>query len=96
MRAQIGLVAHQAYLYEELSALENLLFFARMYAVPQARERSLSLLSACRVSAASQRTRQHILTRTGATSRRRAPCCMSRNCSCLMNRILVWTSKGMR
>jgi heme ABC exporter ATP-binding subunit CcmA len=44
VRALVGLVAHQAYLYEELSALENLLFFARMYAVPQARERSLSLL----------------------------------------------------
>src|SRR5947207_5685980 len=29
----VGLVAHQPYLYEELTALENLLFFARMYNV---------------------------------------------------------------
>ena len=35
----IGFVAQQPYLYEELTALENLLFFARMYGVqhPQTR-----------------------------------------------------------
>lgn len=44
LRACIGLVAHQAYLYEELSALENLLFFGRLYSVPQACERALLLL----------------------------------------------------
>lgn len=44
VRARVGLVAHQTYAYEELSALENLLFFARLYGVAQARERSLALL----------------------------------------------------
>src|SRR6266496_2834547 len=32
VRALVGIVAHQPYLYPELTALENLLFFARMYA----------------------------------------------------------------
>lgn len=44
VRARVGLVAHQAYIYEELSALENLLFFARLYAVEQAPQRALALL----------------------------------------------------
>jgi len=44
VRGLIGLVAHQPYLYEELTALENLLFFARMYAVKHAQERAHSLL----------------------------------------------------
>ncbi len=44
IRRCVGLVAHQPYLYEELTALENLLFFARMYVVPQARERAETLL----------------------------------------------------
>ncbi len=44
VRALIGFVAHQPYLYPELTALENLLFFARMYAVKQGRERAVALL----------------------------------------------------
>ncbi|WP_081838368.1 heme ABC exporter ATP-binding protein CcmA [Thermogemmatispora carboxidivorans] len=44
VRRLVGLVAHQPYLYEELTALENLLFFARMYGVARGRERALSLL----------------------------------------------------
>jgi len=44
IRHLVGFVAHQPYLYEELTALENLLFFASMYSVPSARERALSLL----------------------------------------------------
>jgi heme ABC exporter ATP-binding subunit CcmA len=44
VRAQVGFVAHQPYLYEELTALENLLFFGRMYAVPQSKARALTLL----------------------------------------------------
>ncbi|MBV8822037.1 MAG: ATP-binding cassette domain-containing protein [Ktedonobacteraceae bacterium] len=31
VRHLVGFVAHQPYLYEELTALENLLFFGRMY-----------------------------------------------------------------
>jgi heme ABC exporter ATP-binding subunit CcmA len=44
VRGLVGLVAHQLYLYEELTALENLLFFARMYAVKHAQERARTLL----------------------------------------------------
>ena len=44
VRALVGFVAHQPYLYEELSAWENLLFFGRMYGVVQAEERARKLL----------------------------------------------------
>ena len=35
VRRLIGLVSHQSYLYEELSARENLLFYARLYGLKQ-------------------------------------------------------------
>jgi heme exporter protein A len=44
IRHCVGFVAHQSYLYEELTVLENLLFFARMYTVPHAQERVHELL----------------------------------------------------
>lgn len=44
VRSLVGFVAHQPYLYEELTAEENLLFFARMYHVAQGRERARVLL----------------------------------------------------
>lgn len=44
VRALVGFVAHQPYLYEELTALENLLFFTHMYAVPHGQERAPVLL----------------------------------------------------
>lgn len=45
VRSLVGFVAHQPYLYEELTALENLVFFGRMYAVKQNRERAATLLA---------------------------------------------------
>ena len=44
VRRLIGFVAHQPYLYDNLTALENLLFFGRMYAVKQRKERATMLL----------------------------------------------------
>jgi heme exporter protein A len=39
IRARVGLLAHDLYLYQELSALENLTFFARLHRVPDWRRR---------------------------------------------------------
>jgi heme ABC exporter ATP-binding subunit CcmA len=44
IRHLVGFVAHQPYLYDELTVLENLLFFGRMYGVKQVRERAVGLL----------------------------------------------------
>jgi heme ABC exporter ATP-binding subunit CcmA len=44
VRRLVGFVTHQPYLYDELTALENLLFFGRMYAVKRPRERAAELL----------------------------------------------------
>src|SRR6266571_6800444 len=44
IRRCVGFVGHQSYLYEELTILENLLFFARMYSVAHARERAYELV----------------------------------------------------
>jgi ABC-type multidrug transport system ATPase subunit len=44
VRLLVGFVGHQPNLYDELTVLENLLFFGRMYAVKNARERAATLL----------------------------------------------------
>lgn len=44
IRHLVGLVAHQPYLYDELTALENLYFFGKMYTVKNIQERSSLLL----------------------------------------------------
>src|SRR5436305_3199965 len=40
LRRLVGFVAHQPYLYEELTVWENLLFFARMYDVEHPQEQA--------------------------------------------------------
>ncbi|MDQ6670823.1 MAG: ABC transporter ATP-binding protein [Chloroflexota bacterium] len=44
VRGLVGVVSHATYLYEELTALENLRFYAELYRVPSPRERALALL----------------------------------------------------
>ena len=44
LRRRVGVLAHLPMLYEELSALENLAFFARLYAVPAANARIEEML----------------------------------------------------
>ena len=44
VRRLVGFVAHQPYLYDELTAMENLLFFGRMYSVRRCKERAGMLL----------------------------------------------------
>jgi heme exporter protein A len=50
LRSEIGLLAHDPLLYRELSARENLRFYARLYAVDEPEERISELLEATRMS----------------------------------------------
>src|SRR2546421_6142422 len=58
-RALVGFVAHQPYLYEELTAWENLLFFARMYSVTHPKERASKLLQQVGLA---RRMHEHVAT----------------------------------
>ncbi|HVB96323.1 MAG TPA: ABC transporter ATP-binding protein [Chloroflexota bacterium] len=44
VRRHIGLVSHQTFLYDELTARENLLFYGRLHRVPNPRDRADLLL----------------------------------------------------
>ena len=44
LRGRIGLISHKPMVYGDLSAMENLQFFARLYGVPDAHNRILDLL----------------------------------------------------
>ena len=43
-RANIGYVSHQSLLYQEMTGIENLLFYSRLYGVDQPRKRSRLML----------------------------------------------------
>ena len=45
VRKRVGVISHNTYLYPQLTALENLEFYARMYRVSAGRERALALLT---------------------------------------------------
>ncbi|MFG0286300.1 MAG: ABC transporter ATP-binding protein [Phycisphaerales bacterium JB039] len=44
LRARIGMIGHQLMLYRDLSAVENLVFFGRLYGVPDVQARAMELL----------------------------------------------------
>ena len=44
LRARIGMLGHDLFLYPELTALENLVFFGRLYDVPDAATRAVQAL----------------------------------------------------
>lgn len=44
IRRQIGFVAHQPHVYEDLTLVENLVYFAQLYGISDSRARALSLL----------------------------------------------------
>ncbi len=50
IKSRIGMVAHNTLLYDELTAEENLIFFSRLYGVPEPVTRSAELLAACGLS----------------------------------------------
>ncbi len=43
-RARLGMVSHQSFVYQDLTVLENLEFYAALYGVDNPRERSVALL----------------------------------------------------
>jgi heme exporter protein A len=45
VRKRVGVISHNTYLYAQLTAVENLEFYARMYRVPDGHRRALALLS---------------------------------------------------
>jgi heme exporter protein A len=45
IRSQIGIISHQPMLYRDLSAMENLIFFGRLYDVADARSRATEMLA---------------------------------------------------
>jgi heme exporter protein A len=43
-RRRVGLISHASFLYDGLTAIENLIFYGKLYGVPRPRERALAAL----------------------------------------------------
>ena len=50
LRSKLGLLGHELYLYPELTARENLMFFARLYGLPDPVERTAAGLAAANLT----------------------------------------------
>lgn len=44
IRSKMGVLTHSTFLYENLTALENLLFYGRLYQIPHLQEKTIELL----------------------------------------------------
>ena len=49
LRARIGVLSHDLHLYSELTAIENLVFFGRLYGVPEAQSAATDALQRARL-----------------------------------------------
>jgi heme exporter protein A len=95
-RAHLGLLAHQSYLYGTLSAEENLIFYGRMYAVPNLKERAAEMLS--QVGLAARRHDRVATFSRGMLQRLSLARALLHNpsCCCWMSRKPGLTSRGWR
>ena len=87
LRARIGLLGHDLYIYPELSPSENLRFFARLYGVDGVERRVDDALTRAGLSERRRRCGRPD-SREGCASawRSSARCSMSRDWSCSMSR----------
>ena len=67
-RAQLGYLAHEALVYRELTALENLDLFGRLYRIPERRERIGMLLERFSLWERPQRSSLGLLARDDAAA----------------------------
>ena len=49
-RRNVGVVSHSGFLYDDLTCLENLMFYGRLYSVPDVKSRSAEALARVRLS----------------------------------------------
>ena len=95
LRARIGVLGHDLFIYPELSAAENLAFFARAYGVPDV-DRAVPPRSS--VPASSNATIRRVGSRAACASgsRSSARCCTSRGWCCSTSRSPASTMRRRR